>query len=211
MRWPAASALSLWQRKTLFEQHVVDIGCVSGRLSTARYQGETEGGSMSDVSLVVNGRSVSATVEDRTLLVHFLRENLGLTGTHVGCDTSQCGACVVHVDGKAVKSCTMLAAQASGSNILTIEGLAEWRGPASGAGGVQGTSRAAVRFLHARNDHGGDRHDQPPSGRARRGDGARTSSKATSAAAPDITTSSRRYWRLLKRWRRGQRAAAKAA
>ena len=80
---------------------------------------------MSNVSLVVNGRSVSAAVEDRTLLVHFLRENLGLTGTHVGCDTSQCGACVVHVDGKAVKSCTMLAAQASGSDIVTIEGLAE--------------------------------------------------------------------------------------
>jgi carbon-monoxide dehydrogenase small subunit len=80
---------------------------------------------MSNVSLVVNGRNVSADVEDRTLLVHFLRENLGLTGTHVGCDTSQCGACVVHVDGKAVKSCTMLAAQASGSNILTIEGLAD--------------------------------------------------------------------------------------
>jgi carbon-monoxide dehydrogenase small subunit len=79
---------------------------------------------MSDVSLVVNGKSVSATVEDRTLLVQFLRENLGLTGTHVGCDTSQCGACVVHVDGKAVKSCTMLAAQASGSEIVTIEGLA---------------------------------------------------------------------------------------
>lgn len=80
---------------------------------------------MSDVSLVVNGKSVSATVEDRTLLVQFLRENLGLTGTHVGCDTSQCGACVVHVDGMAVKSCTMLAAQASGSEIVTIEGLAE--------------------------------------------------------------------------------------
>ncbi len=80
---------------------------------------------MSNVSLVVNGRNVSADVEDRTLLVHFLRENLGLTGTHVGCDTSQCGACVIHVDGKAVKSCTMLTAQASGSNILTIEGLAD--------------------------------------------------------------------------------------
>jgi carbon-monoxide dehydrogenase small subunit len=79
---------------------------------------------MSNVSLVVNGRSVSAEVEDRTLLVQFLRENLGLTGTHVGCDTSQCGACVVHVDGKAVKSCTMLAVQASGSEIVTIEGLA---------------------------------------------------------------------------------------
>jgi carbon-monoxide dehydrogenase small subunit len=79
---------------------------------------------MSDVSLVVNGRKVSGAVEDRTLLVHFLRENLGLTGTHVGCDTSQCGACVVHVDGKAVKSCTMLAVQASGSTVTTIEGLA---------------------------------------------------------------------------------------
>lgn len=80
---------------------------------------------MSEVSMVVNGRKVSGSVEDRTLLVHFLRENLGLTGTHVGCDTSQCGACVVHVDGKAVKSCTMLAAQASGSQVLTIEGLAD--------------------------------------------------------------------------------------
>ena len=80
---------------------------------------------MSEVSLTVNGRGVVKTVEDRTLLVHFLREHLGLTGTHVGCDTSQCGACVVHVDGKAVKSCTMLAAQASGSMVVTIEALAE--------------------------------------------------------------------------------------
>jgi carbon-monoxide dehydrogenase small subunit len=79
---------------------------------------------MSEVSLTVNGRRVSASVEDRTLLVHFLREHVGLTGTHVGCDTSQCGACVVHVDGKAVKSCSMLAAQASGSDVVTIEGLA---------------------------------------------------------------------------------------
>ena len=79
---------------------------------------------MSNVSMVVNGRSVSGQVEDRTLLVHFLREHLGLTGTHVGCDTSQCGACVVHLDGKAVKSCSMLAAQASGAEIVTIGGLA---------------------------------------------------------------------------------------
>ena len=79
---------------------------------------------MSEISLVVNGRSVRGSVEDRTLLVHFLRENLNLTGTHVGCDTSQCGTCVVHVDGKAVKSCTLLAAQASGSTVVTIEGLA---------------------------------------------------------------------------------------
>ncbi|MER2534602.1 MAG: (2Fe-2S)-binding protein [Rhizobiaceae bacterium] len=80
---------------------------------------------MSDISLVVNGRNVSASVEDRTLLVNFLREHLGLTGTHVGCDTSQCGACVVHVDGRSVKSCTMLAAQADGAAVLTIEGLAD--------------------------------------------------------------------------------------
>lgn len=79
---------------------------------------------MSEVSMTVNGRKVGGNVEDRTLLVHFLREHLGLTGTHVGCDTSQCGACVVHVDGKAMKSCTMLAAQASGSSVTTIEGLA---------------------------------------------------------------------------------------
>jgi len=79
---------------------------------------------MSEISMVVNGRKVSGNAEGRTLLVHFLRENLGLTGTHVGCDTSQCGACVVHVDGKAMKSCSMLAAQADGSTVTTIEGLA---------------------------------------------------------------------------------------
>jgi carbon-monoxide dehydrogenase small subunit len=85
---------------------------------------DTQGGCMSDVSLTVNGKRVSGSAEDRTLLVHFLRENLGLTGTHVGCDTSQCGACVVHVDGRAVKSCSMLAVQAAGSTVVTIEGLA---------------------------------------------------------------------------------------
>ena len=79
---------------------------------------------MSDVSMVVNGRKVSGNVEDRTLLVHYLREHLGLTGTHVGCDTSQCGACVVHVNGNAVKACTMLAAEAEGAEVLTIEGVA---------------------------------------------------------------------------------------
>jgi carbon-monoxide dehydrogenase small subunit len=86
--------------------------------------GAARGGTMSEVSITVNGRKVSGSVEDRTLLVHFLREHVGLTGTHVGCDTSQCGACVVHVDGKAIKSCTMLAVQASGSSVTTIEGLA---------------------------------------------------------------------------------------
>ena len=79
---------------------------------------------MSVVAMTVNGKPASADVEPRTLLVQFIREQLGLTGTHVGCDTSQCGACVVHVDGRAVKSCTMLAAQAEGAEVLTIEGLA---------------------------------------------------------------------------------------
>jgi carbon-monoxide dehydrogenase small subunit len=74
--------------------------------------------------MTVNGRAVSGEVEPRTLLVHFIRENLNLTGTHVGCETSYCGACTVMVDGKTVKSCTMLAAQAEGSTIMTIEGLA---------------------------------------------------------------------------------------
>ena len=80
---------------------------------------------MAVVSLTVNGKSVSQETEDRTLLVYFLREQLGLTGTHIGCDTSQCGACVVHVNGRAVKSCTMFAAQAAGAEVTTIEGLAE--------------------------------------------------------------------------------------
>jgi carbon-monoxide dehydrogenase small subunit len=80
---------------------------------------------MPQVSLTVNGKPASAEVENRTLLVQLLREKLGLTGTHVGCDTSQCGACVVHVDGKAVKSCTILAVQVQGAQVLTIEGLAK--------------------------------------------------------------------------------------
>ena len=78
-----------------------------------------------NVSMNVNGRAVSEEVDERTLLVELLRENLRLTGTHVGCDTSQCGACVVHVDGRSVKSCTMLASQADGADVTTIEGLAE--------------------------------------------------------------------------------------
>jgi carbon-monoxide dehydrogenase small subunit len=80
---------------------------------------------MPGVSMTVNGKAVTGEVEARTLLVQFLRENLRLTGTHVGCDTSQCGACVVHVNGKAVKSCTMLALQAEGYQVTTIEGLAK--------------------------------------------------------------------------------------
>jgi aerobic carbon-monoxide dehydrogenase small subunit len=84
---------------------------------------------MPAVSMTVNGKAVTADVDSRTLLVQFLREHLRLTGTHVGCDTSQCGACVVHIDGIAVKSCTMLALQAEGATVLTIEGLAAPDGP----------------------------------------------------------------------------------
>ena len=80
---------------------------------------------MPAISMKVNGQAVAGEVEGRTLLVDFLRVNLGLTGTHVGCDTSQCGACVVHVDGKAVKSCTALAMGCEGASVTTIEGLAK--------------------------------------------------------------------------------------
>ena len=79
---------------------------------------------MATVSMTVNGKAGSKDVEPRTLLVQYIRENLGLTGTHVGCDTSQCGACVVHLNGKSVKACTVLAAQAEGAQVTTIEGLA---------------------------------------------------------------------------------------
>ena len=79
---------------------------------------------MPEISLTVNGERVTQSVEPQTLLVEFIRETLKLTGTHVGCDTSQCGACTIHLDGKAIKSCTMLAVQADGAAITTIEGLA---------------------------------------------------------------------------------------
>ncbi|MBC01385.1 MAG: carbon monoxide dehydrogenase [Rhodobacteraceae bacterium] len=95
---------------------------------------------MANVTMTVNGKSVSKPAEGRTLLVEFLREGAGLTGTHVGCDTSQCGACVVHVNGKAVKSCTMLAAQADGAEVTTIEGLA--------SGGELHPMQAAFREHH---------------------------------------------------------------
>jgi carbon-monoxide dehydrogenase small subunit len=80
---------------------------------------------MPQIALTVNGKAVTGTVETRTLLVEFLREHLRLTGTHVGCDTSQCGACVVLVNGDSVKSCTLLAVQAEGAKVVTVEGLAK--------------------------------------------------------------------------------------
>ena len=78
---------------------------------------------MAEISISINGKTISKTAPDHTLLVDFIREYAGLTGTHVGCDTSQCGACVVHLDGVSVKSCTMLAAQAQGCEVTTIEGI----------------------------------------------------------------------------------------
>ncbi len=97
---------------------------------------------MPQVSLTVNGRSHTAEVEGRTLLVELLREGMGLTGTHVGCDTSQCGACVVHIDGEFVKSCSILALQANGCAVTTIEGIAE-------AGGTLHPMQAMFREHHA--------------------------------------------------------------
>jgi len=96
---------------------------------------------MTIVSMTVNGKAVSGEVEGRTLLVSFLREGQGLTGTHVGCDTSQCGACLVHVNGKAVKSCTMFAAEADGAEVTTIEGMAN-------ADGSLGTIQQAFQDYH---------------------------------------------------------------
>ena len=96
---------------------------------------------MPQVSLTVNGRPVKVEVEGRTLLVQVLREKLGLTGTHVGCDTSQCGACVVHVDGKSAKACTLLAAQLEGASVTTIEGVA-------GADGKMHPMQEAFRDNH---------------------------------------------------------------
>ena len=124
---------------------------------------------MPAVSMTVNGKAVTGDVEARTLLVQFLRENLRLTGTHVGCDTSQCGACVVHVDGIAVKSCTTLALQCEGAKITTIEGLAE-------PDGTLHPMQEAFRehhglqcgYLHPGHDHGRARHRAPQGQRPRR-------------------------------------------
>jgi carbon-monoxide dehydrogenase small subunit len=93
------------------------------------------------LSLTVNGKSVNAEVDPRTLLVEYLRNDLGLTGTHVGCDTGQCGACTVHLDGNAIKACTILAAQANGGQVVTIEGLAA-------ADGTMHPMQAAFKECH---------------------------------------------------------------
>ena len=142
-----------------------------------------------DVAITVNGVRREADVEPRTLLVDFLRDDLGLTGTKIGCDTSQCGACTVHLDGKAVKSCTVLAVQADGGAVTTIEGLAANGDAPPGAGGVLGAARPPVRLLHARDDHGRDRAARGER-RARATRRSGTRSRATSAGAPATRTSS---------------------
>ena len=117
---------------------------------------------MAKISLIVNGNPVNANVDPRTLLVQFLRENLRLTGTHVGCDTSQCGACVVHLDGKAVKSCTTLAVMADGARSQDHRGTCRRRrAAASDAGGVPRAPWPAMRLLHAGHDHDRGRSGPP--------------------------------------------------
>ena len=143
------------------------------------------------ISVTVNGTQYERDVEPRTLLAYFLREDLGLTGTHVGCDSSSCGCCVVALDGdRAVKSCTMFAVQADGHEITTVEGLEQRRQAPSAAASLLGSARTAVRLLHARHDDDGLRAAQAQCrSRAKRRSAKR--SPATCAAAPGIKTSSR--------------------
>ena len=105
------------------------------------------------VSVTVNGEAREADVEPRLLLVHLLRDVFGLTGTHIGCDSSNCGACTVHVDGVSAKACTMLAVQVDGREVKTIEGMAIGADPPSAAAGLLGSAWPAVRLLHAGHDH----------------------------------------------------------
>ena len=100
------------------------------------------------VNLTVNGAAMEAEVEPRLLLVHLLRDNFGLTGTHIGCDTSNCGACTVLVDGESAKSCTMLAVQADGRSVSTVEGHGQRGHPPPAPAGVLGPARPPVRLLH---------------------------------------------------------------
>ena len=146
---------------------------------------------MVTVAITVNGKVRKANVEPRLLLVHFLREHLNLTGTHVGCDTSQCGACTVLVDGRSAKSCTMFAVQADGSDGDDDRGACDGRPAPSGAGGILGGTRPAVRLLHAGHDHV---RGQPAGGQSvsRVSSRSATASPATSAAARATSTSSTR-------------------
>ena len=154
---------------------------------------------MSNLNLEVNGQAVQLQVEPQRLLVEVLREQLGLTGTHVGCDTSQCGACTVLLDGQPVKSCTMLAVQAEGRRVTTVEGLAAGRRAAPDAAGLHRLPRPAMRLLHAGHDHV-RRRAAASTRRTRARRRSSTRSKATCAAAPATSTSSPRSSRPPRRW-----------
>jgi carbon-monoxide dehydrogenase small subunit len=123
LRCTVSSLRHFLRRSPLILHSRLEVGEKWRKLSIAALPTREE--DMTKVTLTVNGRRVSGECDDRTLLVNFIRDNLGLTGTHVGCDTTQCGACVIHMDGRSVKSCSILAVQASGSEITTIEGLAK--------------------------------------------------------------------------------------
>ena len=143
-----------------------------------------------EISLTVNGEARTLDVPANTLLVDIIREHLGLTGTHVGCDTSQCGACTVHMNGSAVKSCAVLAGQADGAEVTTIEGIGTPGCTAPHAGCLPRMPCAAMRFLHARHDHAGHRsgRERPQSSTARRYGKVW---KVICAGAPATRTSSR--------------------
>ena len=157
----------------------------------------TRGWSILRIQVTVNGTAHESEVEDRTLLVHYIRDGLGLTGTNIGCDTSSCGACTLHVDGESVKSCTMLAAQADGTEITTIEGLAT-------DGELHPMQKAfqenhGLQCGYCTPGHG-DGLGQPPRGEPEpdRGRRCASASRATSAAAPATTTSCSRCWPRAK-------------
>ena len=174
----------------------------AGPLSTGRrLSNEQETTLQHEIKMTVNGKAVSGSVEARTLLVQFIREHLKLTGTHVGCDTTQCGCCVVHVDGKAMKSCTMLAVQANGTRGNDDRGAGRRRRhAASDAGRVPGAPRPAVRLLHAGHGDDGRRHRQPPSERGR-GDRAPPARRQHLPLHRATRASSRRSWTRAARWR----------
>ena len=144
---------------------------------------------MTRISVTVDGAKYTDDVEPRTLLVHYLRERLGKTGTVVGCDTSNCGACTVHLDGRSVKSCNVLAVQADGQEVTTDRGPRPGRRAAPDAGGLPRVPRPPVRLLHPGHDHAVDRPAQRQP-EADRGGDPRAVSRATCAGAPATTTSS---------------------
>ena len=165
------------------------------------------GAFMTRIELTVNGEKRSDDVEPRLLLVHYLREVCGLRAANVGCDTTSCGACTVLLDGKSVKSCTVLAVQAAGQRGDHRRRSVRWRGAASGTGRVPAGARPSVRFLHAGHGDGSRRAAVGESASDRRPRCAR-GWRATCAGAPAITTSSGRCWPRPTRRRAAMRAAA---